>query len=136
MDKSMQKLWIRALGGNKAAYRKLGILFLKDSRGKRDRRLAELCLEKAAELGDERGYVLYCRMNPKKRAVTDRRSYLDMRRDYLETENPEEKKKLAVYLGFGNIQKQNITNRRCKYSVKMIQSKEKAVKNRNNKRMF
>lgn len=117
MDKSMQKLWIRALEGNKAAYRKLGILFLKESRGKTDRRLAELCLEKAAELGDEQGYVLYCRMNPGKRTVTDHRSYLEMRRDYLETDNPEEKRKLAAYLGLGKFQKQNITNKRCKYNA-------------------
>lgn len=130
MDKSMQKLWIRALEGNKAAYRKLGILFLKESRGKTDRRLAELCLEKAAELGDEWGYVLYCRMNPKKRTVTDHRSYLEMRRDYLETDNPEEKKKLAAYLGLDKFQKQNMTNKRCKYNVEMIQSKEKKVNRR------
>lgn len=100
MRKSEQKLWISALEGDKAAYRKLGILFLKRGCRRKNKRLAELCLEKAAELGDEKGYVLYCRMCAQEKIIMDRRSYFEMYQDYLETKNPREKRVLSVYLGF------------------------------------
>lgn len=52
MDKRIRNLWVKALKGNRTAYRKLGIIFLQGAVCKRDRELAKLCLDKAIEMGD------------------------------------------------------------------------------------
>jgi len=51
----VKKLWKRALVGDGAAFRRLGILFLKGEVCRRDKKAARLCLQKAMEAGDEKG---------------------------------------------------------------------------------
>ena len=63
----VKKLWKRALVGDGAAFRRLGILFLKGEVCRRDKKAARLCLQKAMEAGDERGYLLYHRLFPGER---------------------------------------------------------------------
>ena len=48
---------MKALSGSSAAYRKLGCIFIQGKICKKDMLLARLCLDKAAEMGDEKGYV-------------------------------------------------------------------------------
>ncbi len=98
MDKRIRNLWVRALCGSSVAYRKLGIIFLQGKLCRRDRVLARLCLEKAAEMGDEQGYFLCHKAFSKKEMVIDDQSYAEMCRDYRETKNREEKRRLRKYL--------------------------------------
>lgn len=98
MEKRVRNLWVKALRGSSAAYRKLGVLFLQGKVCKRDKTLAKLCLEKAAEMGDETGYFLYHRIFSKRKKVIDDLSYEDMLRDYRETKDWKEKRRLRKYL--------------------------------------
>lgn len=98
MNRRIRNLWVQALKGSGAAYRKLGILFLKGKVCKRDRKLAKLCLNKAAEMEDEQGYLLYHKVFSKKKKVIDEQSYREMYRDYLAAESRKEKKRLRKYL--------------------------------------
>ena len=101
MDKKIRNLWIKALKGSSEAYRNLGVLFLQGKECKKDVELARLCLEKAAEMGDEQGYFLYHRVFSKGKKVIDDRSYEEMRRDYRETKDWREKRRLGRYLAVG-----------------------------------
>lgn len=101
MEKKVRGLWIKALKGSSAAYRKLGVLFLQGKECKKDRALAKLCLEKAMEMGDERGYFLYHRVFSKGKRVIDDSSYKEMCRDYQETKDRRERKRLERYLAAG-----------------------------------
>lgn len=87
MEKKIRNLWVKALRGSSAAYRKLGVMFLQGKECKRDKALAKLCLDKAMEMGDERGYFLYHRVFSKGKKVIDESSYEEMRRDYRETKD-------------------------------------------------
>ncbi len=98
MKKRIRSLWIKALKGNAAAYRKLGILFLQGKECKRDMLLAKLCLDKAAELGDERGYFIYHRVFSRGKKVIDDLSYRDMYRDYWGTKDWRVRRRLGRYL--------------------------------------
>lgn len=98
MDKRIRNLLVKALRGNKIAYRKLGMLFLQGTICKRDRKLAKLFLDKAIELGDEKSYFLYHREFSKGKKVIDNRSYEEMRRDYQNPLGRKEKEILAGYL--------------------------------------
>lgn len=98
MDKKIRSLLVKALKGSSTAYRKLGIIFLQGKVCKRDKLLAKLCLEKAAEMGDEQGYLLYYRSFLKKKGMIDADSYEDMRRDYYETADRKERRRLKRYL--------------------------------------
>lgn len=98
MKKKIRNLWIKALKGNAVAYRKLAILFLQGKECKKDMALAKLCLDKAAELGDEAGYLIYHRMFSRGKKVIDDLSYRDMRRDYRKTKDWREKRRLGRYL--------------------------------------
>lgn len=114
MDKRMQNLWIRALEGSAGAYRKLGICFLRGRRCRKNKRLAGACLRKAAELGDEAGYLLYHRLFSKNKKIIDDRSYAEMCREYRNTDNQKEKKRLARYLSLGTKRQKRciLTNKR------------------------
>lgn len=105
MEKKIRNLWIKALRGSSAAYRKLGVMFLQGKGCKRDKALAKLCLDKAAEMGDERGYFLYHRVFSKGKKVIDELSYEEMRRDYRKTKDWEEKRRLKAYLETGTKRK-------------------------------
>ena len=94
MDKRIRNLWVKALKGNRTAYRKLGIMFLQGAVCKRDRELAKLCLDKAIEMGDEKSYFLYHKEFSKKKKVIDDRSYEEMRRDYQNAVGGKDKEKL------------------------------------------
>ena len=115
MRNTMQDLWAAALEGNKNAYRKLGIRFWKGSLCRKNEHLAALCFEKAAELGDEKGYYLYGRLCAKKKKMIDDNSYRDMSRDYLASKDRKERKRLLLFLSLGTkVQKQIMSNKRCK----------------------
>lgn len=101
MEKKIRNLWVKALRGSGAAYRKLGVMFLQGKECKRDKALAKLCLDKAAEMGDERGFFLYHRVFSKWKKVVDDLSYEEMRRDYRETKDLGEKRRLKAYLETG-----------------------------------
>lgn len=107
MEKKIRNLWVKALRGSGAAYRKLGVLFLQGKECKRDKALAKLCLDKAMEMGDERGYFLYHRVFSKGKKVIDELSYEEMRRDYRETKDWGEKRRLKKYLAVGEGKKKN-----------------------------
>ncbi len=94
----IRKLLIKALKGNGAAYRKLGIVFLEGKKCKKDRLLAKLCLDKAAEMGDEQGYLLYHREFTRKKKVIDDLSFVEICRDYREAKGRKEKRRLKSYL--------------------------------------
>lgn len=98
MDQRIRNLWVRALCGSSAAYRKLGMIFLTGKLCRRDRLLARLCLEKAVEMGDEEGYFLYHKAFSKGDKVIDDQSFAEMCRDYRETGNLREKKRLEKYI--------------------------------------
>lgn len=98
LNKKIRNLWIKALKGSGKAYRELGIIFLKGKTCKRDDQLAKLCLDKAAELGDEQGYLLYHRIFSKNGKVIDDLSYGEMCRDYREAKSWREKRRLKNYL--------------------------------------
>lgn len=98
MDKRIRNLWVRALRGSSAAYRKLGVIFLQGKLCRRDRILARLCLEKAAEMGDEQGYFLYHKTFSKRDKVIDEQSYAEMCRDYRKTRKRGDKRRLRQYL--------------------------------------
>lgn len=98
MKRKIRNLWIRALKGSSKAYRELGILFLQGKICRKDVTLAKLCLDKAAELGDEEGYLLYHKVFSGKKKVIDDLSYKEMQRDYLEAKSRKERKRLMRYL--------------------------------------
>lgn len=98
MNKKIRNLWVKALKGSGKAYRKLGILFLCGEVCEKDRTLARLCLDKAAEMGDEQGYILYHKVFSKGKKVIDDRSYEEMCRDYREMKEWKEKRRLGRYL--------------------------------------
>lgn len=98
LNRRIRNLWVQALMGSGAAYRKLGILFLKGKACKKDRKLALLCLDKAAEMGDEQGYLLYHQMFSRRKSIIDAKSYREMYRDYQATKSQKEKKRLKRYL--------------------------------------
>lgn len=101
MDKRERNLWVKALKGSGKAYRKLGVIFWQGKRCKRDRELARLCLQKAAEMGDERGYFLYHGIFSRGKKIIDDFSYEEMYRDYIRTGDLKEKKRLERYLRLG-----------------------------------
>lgn len=78
----VKKLWKKALVGDGAAFRRLGILFLKGEVCRRDKKAARLCLQKAMEAGDERGYLLYHRLFSRGKEVIDDVSYIQMYQEY------------------------------------------------------
>lgn len=98
MNRKIRNLWVQALMGSGAAYRKIGILFLRGKICRRDMELAKLCLDKAAEMGDEQGYLLYHQMFSRRKSVIDAQSYREMYRDYQATKSQKEKKRLKRYL--------------------------------------
>lgn len=98
LNRKIRNLWVKALRDSGTAYRKLGIVFLEGKICKKDRLLAKLCLDKAAELGDEQGYLLYHREFSKRKKVIDDRSYEEMRRDYRKAKGWKERKRLKRYL--------------------------------------
>lgn len=111
MDRQIRNLLVKALKGSGSAYRRLGIAFLQGKRYRPDRQLAYLCLQNAAELGDEKGYFLYHKIFSKKKKVIDDMSYEAMQREYRLTDDFREKKRLALYLKLGTEeQKQKLTN--------------------------
>lgn len=112
MDKTWKKLWIRALEGDAGSYRKIGILLWQNRQCREDVKLARLCFWKAAELGDEKGFLLYHRIFSKGKKVIDDLSYEKIKQDYKAADHPEEKKRLARYLKLGT-RKQRLTNLRC-----------------------
>ena len=66
---------------------------------RRDRGLAKLCLQKAAEMGDEEGFFLYHKAFSKGDQVIDDQSFAEMCRDYRKTGDLREKKRLEKYIG-------------------------------------
>lgn len=98
MEKRVRNLWVKALRGNSAAYRKLGRIFIQGKICKKDMLLAKLCLNKAAEMGDEQGYMLYHKIFYTKEKIIDDLSYEEMRREYRETKSRRKKKWLKKYL--------------------------------------
>lgn len=107
-------LWIKALHGNAAAYRKLGIVYLTQGRNKRNRELAGLCLKKAMELGDESGYFIYHSLFSRGKQVIDDRSYDAIWEEYRAAKGKQEKRRLGRYLYLGTRrQKRRIFLRRA-----------------------
>lgn len=98
MEKSIRNLWVKALSGSSAAYRKLGCLFMQGRICKKDMLLAKLCLNQAAEMGDEQGYLLYHKFFYTKGKIIDDLSYEDMCKEYRETKSRRKKKWLKKYL--------------------------------------
>ncbi len=101
MNRMVRNLWIQALSGRGEAYRRLGIMFLRGPGARRNHMLAKLCLEKAALLGDQKGYWLYHKNYSRKLQVIDDCSYEEMCRDYHRAKNRKEKKMLRCYLKLG-----------------------------------
>lgn len=98
MEKRIRNLWVKALSGSSAAYRKLGCIFMQGKICKKDLLLARLCLDKAAETGDEKGYLLYHKIFYAKGKIIDDLSYEDMCREYRETKSWRKKRRLKKYL--------------------------------------
>ena len=101
MDRQIRNLLVKAFKGSGSAYRRLGIVFLRGKRYRKDRQLAYLFLQKAAELGDEKGYFLYHKIFFKKKKVIDDMSYEALYREYRMMDDFREKKRLAMYLELG-----------------------------------
>ena len=99
LKRKIRNLWVKALKGSGKAYRELGILFIRGKACRKDRTLARLCLDKAAEMGDEQGYLLYHKLFSGKKKVIDDLSYEDMMRDLQNARSRREKKWLERYLG-------------------------------------
>lgn len=99
LKRKIRNLWVKALKGSGKAYRELGILFIRGKACRKDRILARLCLDKAAEMGDEQGYLLYHKLFSGKKKVIDDLSYEDMMRDLQNARSRREKKWLERYLG-------------------------------------
>lgn len=101
MNQNEKKLWIKALEGSEKAYRKLGLLYLQTGGSGKDRRLGMLCLKRAMEMGDEKGFLIYHRLFSKGKQVIDDRSYQEMWREYRMAGKGEERKLLKAYLKLG-----------------------------------
>lgn len=100
MGRWVRKMWIQALEGDASAYRELGIFYLRRIGGQ-DKRLSSLCLEKAAELGDEEAFLLLHRIFSRGKQVLDDKTYQQLWSQYLRTEEERERKRLKRYLVLG-----------------------------------
>ncbi len=101
MKRSVKILWKRALKGNGAAFRKLGIIFLEGKKCNRDVELARLCIKRSMEMGDQKSFFLYHRLFSKGKQVIDDRSYRDIYFEYGKEKEPTKRKKLKEYLNLG-----------------------------------
>ncbi len=100
MKKKIKKLWIAALkDGEPGVYRKLGKYYL----AKKDDEwiIGKLCLQKAAELGDEKSFWLYHSLFSRGKKVLDDSSYKVFLCEWNMTSNQKEKKRLRKYLELG-----------------------------------
>ena len=98
MDRNIRNLWIKALKGKKEAYRKLGMMFLRGKGCPPDRKLAQLCLKKAMEMGDQKSFFVYHCLFSKGKLIIDRKSYEEICEDYRNEKNRKRKRELAGYL--------------------------------------
>lgn len=89
-----EKLWFRTLCEDKKAFRKLGKYYF----GRRQKDVAEKCLQKAMELGDEKSFFLYYFYFPQSGPDPDAASYRDMRNEYRETKDKQKRRHLKKYL--------------------------------------
>lgn len=106
MSSKVRNLWVKALEGDAAAYRKLGQLFWLENK---DKKLSKLCLEKAMELGDELSFVFYHLNFSKGKKVIDDSSYADIYRESLSCKDEKKKNILKGYLQLGTkTQKKNL----------------------------
>lgn len=105
-----EEKWADALQGKAEAYRKLGVYYLRKSgrrtiAGKKKRRinrkLAYLCLEAAAKMGNARAFYLLHHRFSRGREVIDDESYYQIVREYVQINDPEKKKHLQCYLKLG-----------------------------------
>lgn len=109
MVRREKNLWIKALQGSAKAYRKLGVVYLLHGTDKNDRELARMCLEKAMEMGDETGYLIYHRLFSRGKKVIDDSSYEAIWEEYQTVRGMREKQRLEGYLHLGTRkQKQRI----------------------------
>lgn len=110
MKVSIEEKWAEALWGKTEAYRKLGVYYLRRS-GRRitmrkkkrriNRKLAYLCLDYAAQMGDAEAFYLLNHYFNKGKKVIDDEVYRQMAREYMQTHDPELKKHLQYYLKLG-----------------------------------
>lgn len=135
--REVRNLWIKALHGSGKAYRRLGILFWTGKTGRRDRSLARLCLMKAAELGDEDGYLLYHWLFSGRKKVIDDRSYQEICQEYKEETNARKKKRLERYLNLGTPRQKRLwfkpAGKKDKKNKKTKGGRNKAVKNKHSR---
>lgn len=111
MKRKIKLLWKKALKGNSEAYRKLGILFLKNGKSELDLELAKLCLEKSMEIGNQECYFLYHQIFSKGKKVIDDRSYAEIYLDYKEEKNSVKRKELEKYLKLGTVLQRKMLSR-------------------------
>ncbi len=110
MRGSVEKNWVEALQGRAEAYRELGIHYLRGAgcmavTGTKKRRvrrkLAYLCLECSAEMGDAKAFYLLNHYFNKGKRVIDDASYRQIAEEYAKEKNPENKRYLQYYLKLG-----------------------------------
>lgn len=122
---STEKIWLDALQGSAEAYRMLGSYYLRRA-GRRAKtaakkrkirvKLAYLCLEYAAELGDAKASYLFYHNFCRGKKVIDDESYRQIANEYMETKGQQKKKELQYYLKQGTKQQQA----KCRERLKAI----------------
>ncbi|HIZ80190.1 MAG TPA: hypothetical protein IAA17_10430 [Candidatus Lachnoclostridium stercorigallinarum] len=101
MGRRGRKLIIEAVEGSGRSCRKLGLYFFRMRQRPGRKELALRCLRRAAQLGDEMGYLLYHRLTHRGRKVIDDRSYRQMAAEYGGLLPGAEKRRLRQYLLLG-----------------------------------
>lgn len=101
MNRKMKRLLLEALHGDAAACRKLGLCFLRRRWSRDNRLLAEACLKKSMESGDEEAFFIYHEAFKKGQTCIDDASYRDFCEAYHAADDPEEKRRLKRYLQLG-----------------------------------
>lgn len=131
MKRSAEENWIDALQGSAKAYRALGCYYLGNAYGisgtkkrKIKRKLAYLCLEHAAEIGDAKAFYLLHHNFSKGKKVIDDASYRQIVNEYLVTRDGRKKKKLQYYLKQGTKEQRA----ECRKQIKSISGKVPAYK--------
>jgi len=112
MGRRIRRLWTQALEGDAEAYRKLG-WFYQSKFGGCDKNLSRLCLEKAAELGDEKAFLLLHRLYSRGKQVIDDETYQQMWDEYQQTDDEKERKRLKQYLLLGTREQRLRAKQNC-----------------------